>query len=416
MGGKNTQVIVTESPLLSGAIQKVSGIDSMATYGHLFDYKYQSGKLHLTAKNPALIERIGFLNRPNTQIIVATDNDAQGELIAQHLIALTPKAKHSRIHINEVTKSGIASALKKPIAVNELLANEAAYLRLLNLKLSHIEPRGTLTTTSLTLAKSFASRGRLNHLQNYEINHHDQHYKTRLPKCVEGDVQFKLPPPANTRQLAMLAAYNNIQSVHHELQELYQNGRLSYIRTDSTTLPLTNSLYPHHVSSNQLTDSHYAIHNLTPYQTDFERYVYKINESSVKGNTHCMDVVSPIGTFIAVNEPIGNDVLSAKSELMMHLSLDRDAFVSTIGRASERYEKVFFKAGKLNSNRVDEIIKQGHRYVPEIIDNGIKASIAIAAPSLNEQNIEQKNRIEFLAKTKGTSIEISTGDELGILM
>lgn len=416
MNGKAVEVIITESPLLAGAIQRQSSINTMATYGHLFDYDYQNHKLCLTAKNPELIARIGYLNQPNTHVIIASDNDAQGELIAQHVKALTANARHSRIHINEVTRQGIQAALNNKKQINTTLADEAAYLRITNLKLKQIEPKGTLTTTSLTLAKSFQSRGRLNALSDYKIEHNGQRYNTRIPKQYENEIKFQYPCAANTRQLATIAAVNNIRSAHHELQELYQNGRLSYIRTDSQTLPRTNPLYPNHTSQESLQDAHYAIHNITPYQSDFERWVYKLNESSVMGDLSCMSVITPVGTFIGIDETLDDVPLTPKSELMLHLALDSDAYTSTIGRASERYESVFFKNGALNSKRVNEVIGQGVRHAPEIVMEGVKKAIEMKPRSSMEQQKEQEDRIVIAQRNKGRSIEVVEHYENGFNM
>ncbi|MGD8116827.1 toprim domain-containing protein [Vibrio sp. TRT 29B02] len=395
------RIIISESPLAASAIQRASGIDVMATYGHLFDYQYINKSIGLVAKNPNLVKQIALQNSPDQTLIIATDNDAQGELIAQHIQAITPRATHQRIHISELTKDGIQNALSRPVPVNHQLANEGAYIRMLNLKLSKLEPRGVLTTTSITLAKSIEDRGRLNQLQNYTIAHKGQEYYTRYPEALEKNLDAVLQPlPAVTRNLTMLAAFQNITNIHNAMQDLYQARRLSYIRTDSPVLPQTNLLYSEHISETVLDSAHYAIYNLTPYQNDIERYVYKINESAVSNRHHALEVRTSLGSILAIDEPLPIGELRPACELMLHLSLDENAFASTISSAAQKYEKVFFTGSYLDDSSVSRIRSKAQRLVPDIYERGIKSIIASENPITVKHVSEQEIALEKVVQDR----------------
>ncbi|CCO46830.1 hypothetical protein VIBNISOn1_190049 [Vibrio nigripulchritudo SOn1] len=415
MSGK--KVVFAESPITASNIHRASGMDAMATYGHLFDYEYINNKIGLVAKNPVLVERIALQNTPSQTLILATDNDAQGELIAQHIQALTPRAIHHRVHIKELTKDGIESAISRPTKVNHQLANEGAYVRLLNLKLRKLEPRGILTTTSVTIAKSIETRGRLNQLNNFTISHNGQEYFTRFPSELEKHVKGVTPPlPAITRNITMLAAFQDITNVHAALQELYQTRRLSYIRTDSAVLPSSNLLYDEHISEEGLKSAHYAIYNLTPYSSDLERYVYKINESAVSSNYHALTVKTSLGNVIALDEPMPNCILRPSSELMLHLSLDDDSFASTISSAAQRYERLFYKGRGLDESLVAGVRAKARKLVPEVYEKGIKHVLKTDNPITTEHVREQRQALEKVAKNKEVETCFSKDSDINHFM
>ncbi|MCG9578601.1 toprim domain-containing protein [Vibrio tubiashii] len=409
------RVIITESPMTAARIQAAIGGDTMATYGHIFDFVYKDNKLGLQGKNPALIERLGFLNESGMNIVLATDSDSQGELIAQHVKALTPSATHIRVHINELTPHGINTALRSPFAISDAKANEAAYLRLLNLKMAKIEPRGTFTTTSITLAKSFALRGRLAELEDYNVECQGKTLYTRFAKKLNGEfIGVRRPPPANTRQIAQLAASQNNLSIHNELQELYQAGRLSYIRTESRTLPMSNEIYTHHVSDERLNEAHYAIHNLTPYSSDLEQLVFKINDTARTSSMNVLEIHTSIGNFIALDRPLAAKKLRPAAEIMMHLSLDSDSYVSTLGRSSEKYARVFFNGERYNERAAERVMRQGNLYTPDIVEHGVK-HIVQAHNAIGLEHVQaQQQVIEQLQHSKNSDKAIAFPSTLDI--
>ncbi|WP_229631136.1 toprim domain-containing protein [Vibrio coralliilyticus] len=411
------EIIITESSITANAIIAISGRDALATYGHVFDYDYINSKLVLVAKNPSLLERLQHLNSPEQRVIIATDNDAQGELIAQHIKALTPTAKHDRVHINDLSKEGIEFAINRPLEINNALANEGAYLRLLNLKLSKIEPRGTLTTTSITLADSFISRGRLNELDNFTLRVAGEEFHVRFPEKLGGSIEHTLlPEPAITRNITQLCAVQNIINTHNSMQSLYESRKLSYIRTDSRILPNVNAVYQHHTSNEVLSEAHYAIHNLSPYHSDIERYVFKINNSAKSTDTSVVELRTSIGSMLAINERLTTEPLKPTAELMLHLSLDENSYASTIGRASHTYERMFYKNGSFKPRTVNSIYYEGSKHVPEIVNHGLKHVIKHTNPISELHVLEQEDVVHRTNFDRSPSISFSPNSDLSHFM
>ncbi|MEI8659441.1 toprim domain-containing protein [Vibrio sp. Hal054] len=410
----SVRTVITESPITANRIRSQTNERTMATYGHLFDYAYEHGQLQLHAKTPNLVAHIANLNDPQQLITIATDSDQQGELIAAHIRALTPRATHQRVVINRLDKEGIEQSLQRPLPFNDALANEGAYLRVLNLKLSLQRQRNQfLTTTNITLAKSFDMRGRLDNLENYTIEHESRKFQFRIPKVDVSSLDVTKAHPATTRQLTTLAAYDNRVDIMERLQRGYEDLRVSYIRTDAKLLPPSNTAYEHHIMNGELKSAHYAIYNLVPYSEDEERHIYKLNETAVsKGTPHALRVIANSGCYVAIDERISSARLSPKAELLLHLSLDTDAFVSSMGRAISTYEPYFYNGQHLKEGVVKSVLNQAERTVPEVLEYGIKHVIEQRNPIKENHQQEIATAIEKTDFNRTNTVYVSQGSDM----
>lgn len=388
MSSNGDPIIFVESPVASALVHRATGLQTVATYGHIFNYEYENNRLSLKAKNNTLIQEISRFNTLGQSMIIATDDDPQGDLIALHLRSLTPLANHKRTHLNALTGEGIRAAVKTRCSFNDAHAAQGAYIRLLNLKLRLRGRSHYLTTTGITLAKSFLKRGRLNKPTAFTLEHNGQQFYTGLPKHQLVDsLEVMRPSAANTRQVAMLAAMHGIEGVHQQLQELYQSQRLSYVRTESDRLPASNAIYENHTNALGQHEAHTAIHNLVPFQDSLERFVYKLNETATNGQCHVLSVKTDIGNMLALDEPFPTRDLSPTCETLLHLALDPDTFASTIGKSSVKYASYFFNK-TLNTGLINKTLTMAHQIVPEVVDRGIKHTIQ-TQPLMADNHLEE---------------------------
>lgn len=389
-----TTVLLTESTVTANIVCRLTGLETFATRGHVYDFALNSNMVTLKPKSVAIVERLRLFNRSDLNLLIATDNDQQGELIASHLKALTPKATHQRINLTALSEQAILNALETPNGFSEKLANQAAYLRVLNLRLKEMAKGGSyLTTTGITLAKSFLERGSARHWINHTVDINGKELYTKLPANM-GKIQpinIYKTMPCNTRSIVTAAVFSNIQNIHQQLQDAYEKQELSYIRTDSHALPTTNAAYSHHVGSAELEDAHYAIHNLTPYESDVTRLVYKINESACSDKIHVVSLESQFGQTIAMDEPLPEHVLSPSQDIMLHLATDPDSYASTITSHSSKYQQFLFNGERVNHGLLERTVKEAQRLLPEIVSVGVKKTIdklAIETPNVTDSMSE----------------------------
>ncbi|WP_281188490.1 toprim domain-containing protein [Vibrio harveyi] len=387
--------VITESPLTANNIGEQLKLPCLATNGHIFDYQLINNQIALVAKHPPIVEQLSSLNAHGCKICIATDRDPQGELIAQHIKALTPLATHQRIHITGYDPFSLQTALGKPHDFNERLASEAAYLRVINLRLKMANQSHFLTTTGITLANSFEKRGRVDDWTNHTVEIDGRQLFTKLPPKIEGTISVIKPEPVTTRTIAVLAALNNIENLHRKLQELYENHCISYFRTDSTTLPMTNLCYKHHIGIRDLQDAHYAVHNLSPYHSDLERFIYKQNESAISSSTHIVVLDTGFGKTLAIDEHLPDQPLTPESELLLHLAVDEDSFASTLTKHPPKYKSYFYNGNKLNTGLVSKVLLQAKQSMPELLTRGIRGTISM----LVDQDVQHQSNIAELIQT-----------------
>lgn len=141
------QLIIVESPTKGKTISKFLGpsYKVLSSYGHIRDLP--KDKLGIKIKNdfepdyviPAKAKKtIQLLKKEvkkSSSVILATDQDREGEAIAWHLVEalnLNKNGTYQRIVFHEITKSAIEEALKKPGTIDINLVNAQQARRILD--------------------------------------------------------------------------------------------------------------------------------------------------------------------------------------------------------------------------------------------------------------------------------------------
>jgi DNA topoisomerase I len=141
------QLIIVESPTKGKTIGKFLGpsYKVLSSYGHVRDLP--KSKLGIKIKNdfepeyiiPAKAKKtIKLLKKEvekSSSVILATDQDREGEAIAWHLVEalnLNKKSSYKRIVFHEITKTAIDEALKNPGTIDINLVNSQQARRILD--------------------------------------------------------------------------------------------------------------------------------------------------------------------------------------------------------------------------------------------------------------------------------------------
>src|SRR3989344_7471355 len=137
------QVIIVESPTKANTLQKFLGknFKVLSSYGHVRDLpKTKLGidvEENFTPKYiiiPGAKKTIKLLKneiQKTESVILATDEDREGEAIAWHLIEALGLKKAQRIVFHEITKGAIEEALKNPRDIDVNLINAQQTRRIL---------------------------------------------------------------------------------------------------------------------------------------------------------------------------------------------------------------------------------------------------------------------------------------------
>src|ERR1700733_10280070 len=145
------ELIIVESPTKAKTIGKFVGKDYVveSSYGHIrdlpksktgIDVKHDFEPTYIIPKKAELVvENLRALAKKATRVILATDEDREGEAIAWHLLAaldLDKKGKtakpHERIAFHEITKDAILTALEHPRALDMNLVDAQQARRVLD--------------------------------------------------------------------------------------------------------------------------------------------------------------------------------------------------------------------------------------------------------------------------------------------
>src|SRR3990167_5496697 len=137
----NKHLVVVESPAKAKTIQKYLGDDYevVASYGHVRDLPKKKGSVnpdenfHMIYapidRNARHIEVIAKALKNANSLLLATDPDREGKAISWHIYELMrtrnllDNKSVSRICFNEITKSAIQEAIKKPRQISMELVN-----------------------------------------------------------------------------------------------------------------------------------------------------------------------------------------------------------------------------------------------------------------------------------------------------
>lgn len=291
-------LVIVESPAKAKTIEKFLGKDFkvMSSYGHIRDLKKKEISIDLKTLQPnyeipeekkKLVSELKASAKNAATVWLASDEDREGEAISWHLCEVLglDEKNTNRIVFHEITKPAILEAIKHPRYLNMNLVNAQQARRVLDrlvgFKLSPILWRkvkpalsaGRVQSVAVRLIverereiKAFVSEpyyrvsavftfvgegGKKSELKA-EL---DKRFKTHdeaanfLQRCKGAefsvnDVQKKPvkrtpAPPFTTSTLQQEAARKLGFTVSQTMmlaQHLYENGRITYMRTDSVNL------------------------------------------------------------------------------------------------------------------------------------------------------------------------------------
>lgn len=291
-------LVIVESPAKAKTIEKFLGKDFkvMSSYGHIRDLKKKELSIDEDTLEPTyeipdekqkLVNELKKNAKEAKKIWLASDEDREGEAISWHLCEVLglDEAKTSRIVFHEITKPAILKAIETPrhLDMNLVNAQQARRVldRLVGFKLSPVLWRKVKPALSAGRVQSVAVRlivEREREIQSFKTEPYyrvtaifaliaedgsatevkaelDRRFKTHeevetfLEKCKLAtytvDSVAKKPlkrtpaPPFTTSTLQQEAARKlgfTVSQTMMVAQRLYENGRITYMRTDSVNL------------------------------------------------------------------------------------------------------------------------------------------------------------------------------------
>ena len=291
-------LVIVESPAKAKTIEKFLGSDYkvMSSYGHIRDLKKKEISIDKDTLQPAyvipkdkeeLVKKLRENAKKAHKVWLASDEDREGEAISWHLCEVLglDEASTNRIVFHEITKPAILAAIENPrhLDMNLVNAQQARRVldRIVGFKLSPVLWRKVKPALSAGRVQSVADRlivEREREIQQfksepyYRINaifaitnadgsqsevkaELDKRFATHdealafLDKCKKAEHQVesvskkplkRMPaPPFTTSTLQQEAARKLGFSVSQTMmvaQRLYENGLITYMRTDSVNL------------------------------------------------------------------------------------------------------------------------------------------------------------------------------------
>ena len=291
-------LVIVESPAKAKTIEKFLGEDFkvMSSYGHIRDLKKKELSIDINSLTPdyeipaekeKVVKELKQNAKSAEKIWLASDEDREGEAISWHLCEVLglDEKKTNRIVFHEITKPAILEAIERPrhIDMNLVNAQQARRVldRLVGFKLSPVLWRKVKPSLSAGRVQSVAVRlivEREKEIKNFKseafyrvygtfaITNADgsqsevkaevpTRFKTHdevigfLDKCEKAEFTIesvsKKPlhrspaPPFTTSTLQQEAARKlgfTVSQTMMVAQHLYENGRITYMRTDSVNL------------------------------------------------------------------------------------------------------------------------------------------------------------------------------------
>ena len=290
-------LVIVESPAKAKTIEKFLGKEYkvMSSYGHIRDLKKKEISIDLDTLEPEyeipeekqkLVSELKNQAKKAEKIWLASDEDREGEAISWHLCEVLglDEKKTSRIVFHEITKAAILDAIQNPrhLDMNLVDAQQARRVldRLVGFKLSPVLWRKVKPALSAGRVQSVAVRliverereiqsfnsepyYRINAIFTVMENGHPIEIKAELDKRFTNhkdaeeflyackDAEFKVSeiqqkplhrtpaPPFTTSTLQQEAARKlgfTVSQTMMVAQHLYENGLITYMRTDSVNL------------------------------------------------------------------------------------------------------------------------------------------------------------------------------------
>ncbi len=141
---KNSQLVIVESPTKAKTIGKFldSGYTVLSSYGHIRDLpKSKLGidveqnfapQYVIPAKARPVVKQLKEAAKKSTSVILATDEDREGEAIAWHLAEILGLTAPRRIVFHEITKQAIIDAIGNPRALDQHMIDAQQARRVLD--------------------------------------------------------------------------------------------------------------------------------------------------------------------------------------------------------------------------------------------------------------------------------------------
>ncbi len=290
-------LVIVESPAKAKTIEKFLGKEYkvMSSYGHIRDLKKKEISIDLDSLEPQyeipeekekLVNELKTRAKQADKIWLASDEDREGEAISWHLCEVLglDEKKTSRIVFHEITKPAILAAIENPrhLDMNLVDAQQARRVldRLVGFKLSPVLWRKVKPALSAGRVQSVAVRLIVEREREIQAFHSDPYYRVNAIFTIEedghiteikaeldkrftnhedaeafleicrnakfsvADIQQKpmkrIPaPPFTTSTLQQEAARKlgfTVSQTMMVAQHLYENGLITYMRTDSVNL------------------------------------------------------------------------------------------------------------------------------------------------------------------------------------
>lgn len=403
-------VIVVESPNIAAQLQRL--INSMSdantfvtsTRGHLYDYQIINQKITLAPLSIPKIESMKLLNGQN--IVVATDNDPQGELIAQHIKMLTPDSIHKRGYFNDLSESGVIRSINSiNMGVNffnDDIAVQASVLKIMNLMLKQSNDT-YITTTALTIAKSLASATAITDLSLISTSNDNKMVNALIPS--NDQVQsIQIPHPLTTKDILKKEVLKGNMDTMKDLQDSFEASALSYIRTDSLELPpdsesvlqeftCKNMGMNNNCFSEKQNLSHYALHNTDHPITHLEQDIAKHNRSALTGDGKINMINMESGASYYTTEHTPQLFKPSPTQcIKLNLINSPDSYSSTIESASKKYTPLFFNGTTQNKGMINKVLNIAGAKCENVLEKGIKIVL--------EDITRSKDFVQELSKTQ----------------
>ena len=291
-------LVIVESPAKAKTIEKFLGNDFkvMSSYGHIRDLKKRELSIDIDSLTPdyeiplekeKVVKELKQNARNAEKVWLASDEDREGEVISWHLCEVLglDEKKTNRIVFHEITKPAILEAIQNPrhLDMNLVNAQQARRVldRLVGFKLSPVLWRkvkpslsaGRVQSVAVRLVverereiKAFKSEAFYRVYGTFAVTNEDgsmSEVKAEVPtrfknhdevieflKCCEKStftvesvnkkpLRRSPAPPFTTSTLQQEAARKlgfTVSQTMMVAQHLYENGRITYMRTDSVNL------------------------------------------------------------------------------------------------------------------------------------------------------------------------------------
>lgn len=143
--------IINESPLLANILKnrcRLIDIDIFSTKGLLNYYKINKNQISIMPRENAIdtIKFLKNLNKSREEVVIATDYDSTGELIALEVLNLIPNAKRLQIPFDELINHGSLNPEKVNRFSNKMFNVELAtiYIREITKNIDIYEKRNNI--------------------------------------------------------------------------------------------------------------------------------------------------------------------------------------------------------------------------------------------------------------------------------